>query len=485
MPLRLSELEDKDYVIVDRAPEEEGEPGLFPGLARGLGMAAGELVLGVGELGRGIQRTIGGGAGLGGESIFDRGGATNTKTREAFEPTTGAEATGKFVGTAAQYLAPTSGIVRGQQLLRGAASKIPQAAPGIIRGTANLAARIAPEAVGTGTVTALREGGDLDLASRDAGIAAGISTVTGGLGGLARASYWPELQDTVSKALGIQGKVSGGMVQREIANKVSGLGVLKKYANDLTVKNADGVETVFNPKEATYDTTIQAWNGAKEKVFAEYSALAKKAGESATVDLSPIRGLLQQTLDEPRLAPYKRAAEALIKDIDENFPEPTTADIERVQTFLKDLNSNTAQGFFKGTADNATAEINAGTAKAIRENLDNLITEATGQNYGALRSEYAALKAIEGDLVRRFQQSARRIGGGLQDYVDMFSSGEIISGIVSANPVLVTSGFAKGALGQLRRVFANPERFLRRSFELIDDKEANDLTLRLFGGSGR
>lgn len=478
MALKLSQLKENEYTE-DSSRPSNGLMGFLKDVPRGIGKEAGSLATGMGELGRKIQKALPLPDHWSEASALDQDTPENEALREAFEARTAGEKTGKFIGAAASYLAPTRSVVGAQQLLAKGAALAPKGTQTL----AKAAARFLPEAAGTGAVTTVRSGGDLEEAKDEGLLAGGISLATGGLGRLARQTYFPELQDSVSKALGIQGKVSGTQAIKDIGRKVAGLGVLKKYAPVIAVKNADGAESRFEPSKATYDTTIQAWTAAKDRIFDAYTAIAKKAGKTATADLTPVMDGLLSTLDEKRMAPYHKAATQLFEDIGRNFPDYRNADLVELQTFLKDLNSNTGQAFFKGTADNATAEINAGTARTLRELLDTTITEAGDPAYSALRSEYAALKAIEDDLVRKFRQAARKTGGGLQDYMDMLSSGDIIAGIVSQQPGYVAAGLTKGFLGQLRRHLVDPERFLQRSFDLVDKKDTSDLILRIFGGN--
>ena len=473
MVMKLSELSE------DELPEETNDSsglGAFArGLLVGLAKSAGQLGVGLGELGSKVLEPIG----YETPDVYSAGSPTNVAAKEALRPSGFGQSVGKFAGDVAQFAVPTSQIVRGQQLLRGAASNL----PGVVQTAARAGARFVPEAVGTGAVSLARSGGDVGRAREEALFAGGASVGLGALGKIARSTYFPELADSVSKALSVQGKVSGAVAMKELGRKVSGLAVLKKYAPRLAVRGADGAEEVFNPSKATYDTTLQAWNEARKSIFNQYNELAQRAGDKITVDLTPVYNNLIKTLDEPRLEAYHKAAEKLFDDINRNFKNYKKADIRGLQTFLADLNSNTAQGFLKGTAENATAEINAGAARALREQLDRVITETTGEKYAALRSEYAALKSIEDDLVRKFRQAARKTGGGLQDYVDIFSSGDIVAGVLYQQPQMIATGLTRGFLGQVRKALGENERFLRRSFDLIDKDDANELVLRLFGGS--
>jgi len=490
MALKLSQLKEGQYRITgDTAPEENrGLLGAVRAFSSGLSKAGGEFGLGAGMLGRQIQRLFPR-SWQGAPGIFDEGSPANVAARESLNAKGTAEGIGKIAGTAAQFLTPTGTIARGQQVLSRAA----QLAPAGTRIAARIAAHVAPEMIGTGAVSAVRSGGDIDQIAGEAGTAGAFSLALGSLGALGRSTYYPQLQDSITKALGIQGKRSGGQALQEVARKATGFRILSDRAPKLEVTNADGSVSAFDPKRASYDTTLQAWNKARKQIYDEYSSLTQKAGETATVDLTPVYENLKQILEQPRLGAYKRAAQSLINDLESGFSKAKGEDdavdltgitLRDAEQFLEDLNANTVKGFFKGTADNASAEINAGSARAIREALDDVITSTTGEGYQALRSQYAALKSLEDDLVRKFQQNARKIGGGLPEYMGMFASGDIIGGVLAGQPQQVAKGAILGTLAALKRKLSDPERFLKRAFKLTENDEISDLMVRLFGGAG-
>ena len=491
MTLKLSDFQEGEVQEVERPKK---------GLAAGAGTFAkgvpvgvaksfvGETGLGAGQIGRGIQRGISK-AGeavfgrfnpfrMGGESMFDPEQAQRIRetTLAANAPGQG---TGKFIGTALQFLAPTSRITQGQQILGAAARQVPTR---VGRTVAGAAARFLPEAAGTGAVAAVRSGGDLEQAKQEGITAGAFSVGLGALGGLARATYWPTLEDSVSKALGSQGKRSGGAALRQTAEKVTGLKVLKDRAADLTVTLDDGSKAAFNPDNASYSTTLQAWNEAKNKIFDEYTSLSTKAGEKATLNLADVRQQIANALEAPLVDKEINAVRSVLADFDRIFKDPNSVDMKTAERFVKSLNENMAEGFFKGTAEGASSKVYAGTSKLIREKLDEIITESEGPGYQALRSQYAALKSIEDDLVRKFQQDARSIGGGLPEYTGAFASGDIIGSALSLDPAQFAKGATLGTFAVLKRRLSNPERFLRRSFDLIDDVPS-DLNLRIWGGS--
>lgn len=477
--MKLSELQPNEYEFVE--PKKQGGVlNFLKGVPMGVGKSFGEGILGALETGRAIQKGITPSQSwLGGSSPLDRNNPLNQQARQALEANAPGEGTGKFLGTTMQYLAPTSAITKGQQILGNAATMAPKG----LGLASQAAARFLPEAAGTGLVSAIRSGGDIEQAREDGMLAGGFSVGLGALGSLGRSTYWPALQDSVSKALGIQGKKSGGVALGEVAKKTSALRILKDNADKIKVTLDDGTKASFDPTNATYSTTLQAWNGLRKKLYTQYSKLAQKTGDGATVDLTDVRELIRAVDDQPTLSVFKNAAKTLLSDFDNAFKDPSKADIETAEKFLEALNSQTVGGFFKGTSDAASSEINAGTARYIRERLDEVITSATGESYQNIRSQYAALKSIEDDLVRKFQQNARSIGGGISEYAGMFSSGDIVGALFAGDVANLARGTTTGFLAALKRTLSDPERFLKRSFNLIDDEVPSDLYLRIFGGS--
>jgi len=466
--------------VKPEAPQEtKATRGFASGLAIGVGKSIGETAVGVGQIGTKVLDTIGGAFGQedfgSGSSIY--AGESLAEMQSMLEASGKGEGTGKFLGTLAQYMIPNKAIVGGQQALGKVASQAPKGLGLVSKGLA----RFAPEAIGTGAVSAVRSGGDLQESGREGTTAGLFSVGFGALGGLARKTYFPNLKESVTKALGIQGQRSGGQALEEVNKKIAGMGVLAEKAKNITVKNADGLEVSFNPKNATYNTTLQAWNKTRQNIYNQYSGLAKKAGESTTVDLDPVIKGLNDALNQPGLSAFKNPTARLIQDIRDSFADPRNVGLEDAQRFVEQINKQTVSGFFKGTADSAVSEVNAGVSRAMRELMDSKIMGATGGEYQKLRTQYASLKAVENDLVRKFQQEARSIGGGLSEYMGMFSSGDILGSLLSGSGVGLVRGTAVGILAGLKRKLSKPERFLQRSFELLDRKESQSALKDFFG----
>lgn len=397
---------------------------------------------------------------------------------------------GKTTADIATFLEGSNPITKGQDFLRGLTSSVAEKGiPGFIGRTAS---RVIPEAIGTGITEYGISGGDWEKAKTSAEFAGAASGVLGAAGDLSRYLFSPALKDSVTKGLGMTGsKTSAGKILNKPEDYIEGLSVIKKRAPTLKVKDADGIEKVFDPKEATYGETLQAWNQARKQIYDEYHQLASKSSEAGDVtDLGDIFDTLTQMTKSKRTSPFKSAIQRTMKDLTDNFGIYDDAgeligiegDAVGIEKFLEDLNHQAASILTSGTSDRALGEISASTSKLIRDRLDETISNATGEGYQALRSEYSSLKAIESALVDQYKKSARKIGGGLSDYLNILNSGDIINGAISGNPAWVGAGIAKGIMSIGKKITSDPERYLRRSFQLLDENnQSSDLTKRIFG----
>lgn len=396
---------------------------------------------------------------------------------------------GNATGVLAEFMTGTPAITKAQSILRGATSKLDEY--GKLAGFAGRTlSRAAPEAAGAGLTEYAISGGDKESAlgvAKFGGIASGV---LGGLGDAYKAAFSPELEQSVLKGLGMTGKTSGGKTLGKAQDYIEGLTSMKERAPGIIVKDIHGVEKPFNPAKADYSETLQAWNETRKQVYSEYSALAKQASEEgATVDLTDTFTTLSQMAREPRTTAYKNSAKKILQELSDNFGVYDDAGElvglkgtpDQLETYLADLNKQAATSITTGTGDRALGEISAHTSKAIREKMDDLITNLTGEEYQALRNEYASLKDIEVALVNQFKKAARRTGGGLTDYLQILNSGDLISGLVNGSPAWAASGAAKGLLAAFRKALVDPERYLRRSFDLIGKESTVGNTERIFG----
>lgn len=397
---------------------------------------------------------------------------------------------GEFTGVTAQFAAPSKGILVAGGKLGKASAAITSAAREVpvlgkvlgptAKAVTATAAKFLPEAVGSGLVELGRTGGDVESAKTTGLFAGGTTTFLAGAGALARATYWPDLQKSVTTALGLKGKTTGGRILPQVQQKVTGLAVLKQYAENPAVN--------FDYKNASFESTIQAWNATRKYVYNKYADISASLGKEVKINVSSIVDDLTSITKDKRTGIYKDAAQSKIDDLLANFSVKDNngsityidASPKEIEGYLKDLYEE-AGATLAGRSDKAHGNIASMVATRLRGLLDDSIEASAGAEYTALRSEYAALKSIEQDLVGQFQKEARKVGGGLTDYMNIITSGDLISGILFAQPQLFVKGAAQTILSNTVKSLKQYDRYLRRSFNLIDAKDASDISKRFFG----
>lgn len=211
----------------------------------------------------------------------------------------------------------------------------------------------------------------------------------------------------------------------------------------------------------------QAIDQTKKDIFTQYDSLAKRAGQSgATLDLQPISRELEIVANSKVLNTESPAIAQYAKDRAVSYIQAGAYTAEEAQEALKILN-NSLDAFYKNpTYETASkAYIDSLVANKLRKSLDDVIEQSTGQEYQKLKNTYGALKAIEKDVNRRAVVDARKNVKGLIDFSDIFSGSQVVYGIMSANPALVTAGMFAKTVAALYKIKNNPNRMIKNLFE--------------------
>ncbi len=119
--------------------------------------------------------------------------------------------------------------------------------------------------------------------------------------------------------------------------------------------------------------------------------------------------------------------------------------------------------------------------RIFREQLGKTIENATGENYVALKKQYGALSAIEKDVSKRATMIAKQQGGGLADYAQVFSGGDMVHGILSLNPALFAKGAAQSALTKFFQYMKSPDRAIQNMFKAVDSKSLGSAVANSIG----
>lgn len=258
---------------------------------------------------------------------------------------------------------------------------------------------------------------------------------------------------------------------------------LKNYREDVitaakTIKGnrenlrlTDEVEgTISGELPKSLQQLSEAIEQTKKSVFTQYDDLAKQAGEAGVkVELESIGSELDTVINSKSLGITNPNAIKYAKALKERLISTGQLNTTTAQDVIQNYN-NSLQAFYKNPSYDATSQvaIDAMVANRLRESIDKGITELTGQKYQTLKNQYGSLKAIERDVIKASLRDARRNIKGLIDFTDVFSGGQIVSGIVNLNPGQIASGAVQKAIAEYIKFLNNPNRAIERMFGAVE-----------------
>ena len=263
-----------------------------------------------------------------------------------------------------------------------------------------------------------------------------------------------------TKALSPGGKMSGKGMEVADSMRVKAMNVLATMGKEIDVIDSDGLVKKFDPATANFSESLQALVKLKNQLYTSYSSTISELGEKgAKINKAPMIEYLTKATTGPRMGEVKNRANQLLKEVTKLSDNP-----EDVLTYLQDLNAGLTSQIL-GKSESISHSIDIDLAKKMRTALEEVIDNVDIPEYKGAREAYGALRSIENDMVRQAQQQARRVGGGLSDYVDAFSIPEVLVGVISANPVQATMGTTRLIFTTLMKLAKDRERNLRNALQ--------------------
>lgn len=220
----------------------------------------------------------------------------------------------------------------------------------------------------------------------------------------------------------------------------------------------------------TLQELTDAVEQTKKTIFTQYDALAKQAGKAGVgVETSPIVSELNSVIGNKALNLTNPRAVQYAQDIQTRYSQAGKLDAVTVQEVIQNYNKSLEAFYRNPTYDNAShAAIDALVANRLRVALDEGITGLTGTEYAALKAQYGSLKTIERDVIKASLRDARKNVKGLIDFTDIFSGGQVVSGILNLNPASVASGLTQKAIATWIKYLNDPNRAIEQMFNAAD-----------------
>lgn len=347
------------------------------------------------------------------------------------------------------------------------------------KGTARVAEDLANAGNIAGTIAGAGKGvqeaptvaGFADKAAGD------LSKVPGSLG-LAPKLPDAAIVDHFNKAIKptTAGKTGPGQLDTYHENVVSAVKTIADNKTNLRFEDPAGT-VVEGELPHTRGELADAVGQTKKVIFSQYDALAKKTGDmGAQISLHPAVSALDEVLNNQALQITNPEAIAYAKRIQQNLQQPDgtpkIVDPETAQQVIANWNSSLKAFYRNPTYESASrAAIDAGVVTEVRKSLDDTIENATGEHYQAIKKQYGALSAIEKDVNKAALAQAKQTGtntSGLGKYVDVFSGGDMASGLLSLNPALFAKGAAQAGISHFFQWFNSPDRAVGSMFSAAE-----------------
>jgi len=266
----------------------------------------------------------------------------------------------------------------------------------------------------------------------------------------------------------VVGKKTLGNLEKSQQQAVRAVKLIEENKDTLKFTDEAGVViTGRNPENIM--EFADAVGQTKSNIYKKYSDIAKNAGEQGVVlDVMPIVNELDVVINNKALRLSHPEAVQYAKSVKDRYMQEGTIDAETAQELIKNYNSSLESFYRNPNYDNASkAAIDAALVNNLRKSLDDVIEKTTGEQYQALKNDYASMKAIENDVVKRATVEARKQAKGLIDYTDIFSGGDIVSGVLTLNPALFARGVAQKSIKEYLKMLNDPNRAIRRMFEEV------------------
>lgn len=223
----------------------------------------------------------------------------------------------------------------------------------------------------------------------------------------------------------------------------------------------------------------EAIDQTKKAVFKKYDDLAKKAGEAGVVvKAEPIAKELDTVINNealsftsPETIKYAQDMQKRLQILDEkgNIVGYKSFGSETAQEIIQNYNKSLEAFYRNPSYDTASrAAIDAMVVNRMRQSLDEGISTVTGTKYQELKNQYGSLKAIEKDVIKATLRDSRKNVKGLLDYTDIFSGGQIVSGLLTLNPAMFAKGVAERSIKEWFQFLNNPNRAVRKMFETVE-----------------
>ncbi len=226
---------------------------------------------------------------------------------------------------------------------------------------------------------------------------------------------------------------------------------------------------------STLEEFSQALEQTKRQIYSEYDSLATQAhNQGAMINMAPIateldgiiNSRVMQTVD-PNTIKYALERKSAFEN--KQFSAKETQEIIQV------LNQSEKAYYANPTPEmKGKAYVDSLIANNLRAGLDAAIESATGIEYAPLKRKYGSLRMLETDVTKRAIVDARKNIRGLIDFSDIFSSSQLMQGLVAQQPALLASGATIKGASAIIKFINDPNRIVKSMFKKAEKYQMYD-----------
>lgn len=283
-----------------------------------------------------------------------------------------------------------------------------------------------------------------------------------------QASLEGKVQSAFEKGVkpNLQGYKTLGEAEKYRSDIINAAKTIERNKGSLQFLDDAGQPIVGRTPESLQEFT-EAIDQTKKLIYSQYDELATKAGENGVkIDTIKIANELEEVINSKALKLSNPEAVKYAKEVRNRFIQAGELDAKTAQDIIQNYN-NSLKAFYRNpTPEGLTRNaVDALMANRMRQSLDEEIEGLTGARYQTLKNEYAALKTVERDVLRATLRDARKNTKGLIDYTDIFSGGQLVTGLLTLNPGMVTTGVAQKGIAEWFKYLNDPNRAIKNMFE--------------------
>lgn len=290
------------------------------------------------------------------------------------------------------------------------------------------------------------------------------------------------VEKNINKAIRptVVGKRNATQIQNFYDNANTAVKSIVENKNNLNLSDVDDI-THGVPKNLTQFS--EAIDQTKKNVFRQYDDMKLAAGEAgAQVDLAPVVKELEGVIKNPVLNDLHPDIVNYAAQRMEALSARGTYTTSEAQDAITHLNKS-LESFYKNPSYETAnrAGVDAIIANNLRKAQDLVIENTAGEGYQGLKNTYGALKSIEKEVAQRAIVDARRNAKGLIDLTDIYTSGELVGGLLTMNPAMMTKGTIGLGIRKMHNVLNNPNRYVDKMFSGVDklmEKEATPVVMK-------